>query len=135
MSTTRIQKRRSIQQEDTENISGGLISPVLVGDEVQVDQDVMIAGPSSTKSPRIRNSIFENLRASLKDEITSEIKTLLAEPQKEILKLLKPKTNEDFRKEPEVQLENETRRKETILPKTTNYTLVITRFVLNVSKE
>ena len=52
----------------------GLISPVLVGNEILVDQDVMIAGPSSAKSPRIKQGIFENLRDSLKDEITSEIK-------------------------------------------------------------
>ena len=109
MSTTRSQKRSNTQQESAENVSGGVISAVLVRDEIQVDQDVMVAGPSSAKSPRIENSIFENLRASLKDEITSEIKTLLVESQKKILKLLKPKTNESVVDEPEDEPENETR--------------------------
>ena len=35
MSTTRSQKRRNIQEESTENVSEGLISPVLVGDDIQ----------------------------------------------------------------------------------------------------
>ena len=86
-----------------------MISPVLVGDDTQVDQDVMVAGPSSAKNPRIESNILENLRASLKDEITSEVKTLLIEAQKELLKLLEPKTNENIREEPEDELENETR--------------------------
>ena len=109
MSTTRSQKRRNIQLEGTENGTEGLISPVLVGDETQVDQDVMVAGPSSAKTPRIENSILENQRASLRDEITSQVETLLIEPQKEILKLLKPKANENIREEPEDELENQTR--------------------------
>ena len=90
MPTTRSQKTRNIQQVSTENESEGLTSPVLVGDEVQGNQDVMVAGPSSAKSPRIENSIFENLRASFEDEITSENKTLLVESEKKVLELLKP---------------------------------------------
>ena len=52
---------------------------------------------------------MEGLRASLKDEITSEIKILLAESQRELRKLLKPKTNENTREEFENESENETR--------------------------
>ena len=59
----------------------------------------MIAGPSSAKSPRIENSILESFRASLKDETTSEIMNLLAESQKEMLKLLGPKTSQNVREE------------------------------------
>ena len=95
-----LEAKRGEEHKSTDNVSEGLISPVLVGQEIQVEQDVMVEGPSSAKSPRIESSILENLRASLKDEITSEIKTLLVEFQKEILKLLKPKTNESVREEP-----------------------------------
>ena len=51
-----------------------------------MDQEIDVAGPSRPKSPRIESSFLENLRASLK-EITSEIKSLLVESQKEMLKL------------------------------------------------
>ena len=72
-------------------------------------QDVNIAGPSRPKSPRIENSFVESLRASLKEEITSEIKNLLVESQKEMLKLSKPKTRESIRENIEEETENETR--------------------------
>ena len=64
MSTTRSQRRNNFQQESAENVSEGLISPVLVGDKIQVDQDVSVPGPSIAKSPRIDNSNLENVRAS-----------------------------------------------------------------------
>ena len=67
------------------------------------------AGPSRPKSPRIENSLLENLRASLKEEITSEIKNLLIESQKEMLELLKPKTRENIRDNFDEETENETR--------------------------
>ena len=81
MSTTRSQKRRIAQQESTENVSESLISPVLARDEIQTDQNILVAGPSCVKSPRVKNSALESLRASLKDEITSENKTLLVGSQ------------------------------------------------------
>ena len=65
--------------------------------------------PSRPKSPRIENSFLESLRASLKDEITSEIKTLLAESQREMLKLLKPETRGSIRENTEEEVEEETR--------------------------
>ena len=76
MSTTRNQKRKNNQQESTENVSEGFVSPIMVNISCPVDQDVSVAGP---KSPRIENSFLENLRASLKEKITSEIKNLLGE--------------------------------------------------------
>ena len=82
------QKRRNDQQESTENVSETINSPVLVGNADLSDQDVAIAGPSSTKYPRIENSVLEGLRASLKEKMTSEIRSLLAESQRELLKLL-----------------------------------------------
>ena len=68
-----------------------------------------MSGPSRPKSPRIENSLLESLRASLKDEITSEIKTLLAESQREMLKLLKPETRGNVRENIEGEIEEETR--------------------------
>ena len=77
MFTTRSQKSRIAHQESIDNnVSEGLISPVLMESGVQADQDAMVVGPSDGKSPRIENNALEGLRASLKDEITSEIKIL-----------------------------------------------------------
>ena len=109
MSTTRSQKRRNVQQEISNTVCEGLISPVLSEDDTCVAQDVQEAGPSNPESPRIENSIIERLRISLKDEITSEIKNLLVESQKEMLSLLKFRANANSREEPENKPENETR--------------------------
>ena len=97
MSTARSQKRKNIQQENSENVSDGFVSPVVREDLCLSEQDVSTAGPSKPKSPRIENSLLESLRASLKEEITSEIKNLLIECQKEMMKLLKPETRENVR--------------------------------------
>ena len=109
MSTTRSQKRKNDQQEGDRNVSEGFVSPIVMGNPWSSNQDVEVAGPSRPKSPRIENSLLENLRASLKEEITSEIKNLLIESQKEILELLKPKTREDIRDNFDEETENETR--------------------------
>ena len=66
-------------------------------------------GSFKTKSSQDRNSLLVSLRASLKDEITSEIKSILIESQKKMLKLLKPKTGENMRDNMEEGTENETR--------------------------
>ena len=108
MSTTRSQKRKNDQQESDRNVSEGFVSPV-VGNPCFPEQDVEVAGPSKPKSPRIENSLLESLRASLKEEITSEIKNLLIESQKEMLKLLKPETKESARDNVDEEAENETR--------------------------
>ena len=89
-STTRSQKRKNAQREADDNVSEGFVSPIAVENSHSPNQDVDVAGPSGPKSPRISNSLLENLRASLNEEITSEIKNLLIESQKEMLKLLKP---------------------------------------------
>ena len=109
MSTTRSQKRRNDQQNTSENVSEGLISPIVVGNPCPSNQDDEVAGPSKPKSPRIENSLLESLRASLKEEITSEIKNLLIECQKEMLKLLKPETRGIIRENTEEEVEEETR--------------------------
>ena len=106
MSTTRSQKRRNDQQEGDRNVSEGFVSPIVMENPCSSNQ---VAGPSRPKSPRIENSLLENLRASLKEEITSEIKNLLIESQKEMLKLLKAETRENVRGNFDEETENETR--------------------------
>ena len=109
MSTTRSQKRRNNQQEANESVSEGFVSPVIVENSCPLDQDVSGAGPSKPKSPRVEGSFLKSLRASLKEEITSEIKNLLVESQREMLKLLKPETRENITENAEEETENETR--------------------------
>ena len=109
MSTTRSQKRRNDQQGCGRNVSEGFVSPIGTENHCSPNQDVEVAGPSRPKSPRIENSLLESLRASLKEEITSEIKNLLIESQKEMLELLKPKTRENIRDNFDEETENETR--------------------------
>ena len=89
MSNTRSQKRRNNQQDAIESVSEGFVSPVILENSCPSCQDSSVAGPSKPKSPRIEGSLLENLRASLKEEITSEIKNLLVESQRETLRLLK----------------------------------------------
>ena len=109
MSTTRSQKRKNTQQEAGDIVSEGFISPINMENSSPLGQYVEIAGPSRPKSPRVEGSFMENLRSSLKDEITSEIKTLLLESQKEMLRLLKPETRENVRNLVTEEPENETR--------------------------
>ena len=109
MSTTRSQKRRNIQQENSENVSEGFVSPILLENPCSLVQDADLEGPSRPKSPRVENSALESLRATLREEITSEVKNLLIESQKELLKLLKPETRENVRENIEEETENETR--------------------------
>ena len=107
--STRSQKRIKIPQACCKNVSEIVSSPILVENVESSDQDASVAGSSSAKSPRIENSVLEGLRTSLKEEITSEIKGLLAESQKELLKLLKSKPNESIREQGDNALENEPR--------------------------
>ena len=95
--STRRQKIKNNQQENLEGVSESLAAPVLVENLKPVEQDVTVAVPSNAKSTRIGNSVFESLRASLKKELTFEIKGILLESQRELLKLLKPKTGENIR--------------------------------------
>ena len=81
----------------------------MVEDSELLDQDVSATGPSSANSLRIENSVLESLCASLREEITSEVKALLMQSQKEMVKLLNSKTGESVREEDENDLENQTR--------------------------
>ena len=109
MSTTRSQKRKNNQQENSGSVSEYLVSSILTENNHSVDQDVGSLGPSRAKSPRVGNSVLESLRTSLKDEITFELKCFLADSQKERLRLLKTKTNTNVREEPDEDTENETK--------------------------
>ena len=109
MSYARSQKRRNNQQESTEKLSEGLVPPIVLKNGCQLDQDVCIAGPSSAKSPRVENNFLESLRTSLKDEITSDVRNLIIESQKEMLKLLRPKTGENVRENIGEEQDNENR--------------------------
>ena len=109
MSTTRSQKRKNTQREVDDNVSEGFVSPINTENSHPLDQNVELAGPSRPKSPRVENSFLESIRSSLKEEITSEIKTLLLESQKEMLKLLRPETRENVRDHVSEEPENETR--------------------------
>ena len=109
MSTTRSQKRRYVQQEGDRNVSEGFVSPIVMENPCSSNQDVEVAGPSRPNLPRIENCLLENRRASLKEEITSEIKNLLIESQKEMLELLRLETRESVRDNFDEETENETR--------------------------
>ena len=111
MSTTRSQKqkRRNDQQEGDRDVSEGFVSPIVMEIPCSSNQNVEVVGPSRPKSPRIENSLMENLIASLKEEITSEIKNLLIESQNKMLELLKPKTKENIRDNFDEETENESR--------------------------
>ena len=101
--------KRVKKQESTENVNETIIPSVLVENIDLRDQDVIVAEQSSAKSIRLEKSVLEVLKASLKKKTTSEIRGLLAEFQKELLKLLKPKTNENIREQNENALESESR--------------------------
>ena len=59
--SSRSQTRRNVQQESAENVSKTITSPVLVENVDLVEQDVVVAEPSSAKSARIENiESFEN---------------------------------------------------------------------------
>ena len=109
MSTTRSQKRKNAQREADDNVSEGFVSPINMENSHPLDQNIELAGPSKPKSPRVENSFLESIRSSPKEEISSEIKTLLLESQKEMLKLLKPETRENIKDHVSEELENETR--------------------------
>ena len=105
--STRSQKRRNNQLKNSQDNSEIVSSPIFVKNVESSDQNALVAGPFSDKSPRIENSVLEGLRTSLKKEITSEKNGLLAECQRELLKLLKSKPNESIREQEDNSLENE----------------------------
>ena len=108
MSTTRSQKRKNTQREAEDNVSEGFISQINIKNSRSSNQDTDVAGPPRPKSPRVKNSFLESFRASLKEEITSEIENLLLESQRE-MKLLRSETGDNVRNSKVDETENETR--------------------------
>ena len=109
MSTTRSQKRRNTQRDAEDNVNEGFVSPINVDNSRSSNQETDVSGPSRPKSPRVENSLLESLRVSLKEAITSEIKNLLLESQKEMLKLLSSEKGENVRDNTVEETESETR--------------------------
>ena len=103
------QKLRNNQQKNTEIVNETITSPVLEENADLGDQEVVVAGTSSAKFPKIENRVLKALRAPLKEKTTSEIRGLLVESQSKRLKLLKPKTNENVIEQDENTLEGEPR--------------------------
>ena len=59
MSTTRSQKRRNNQQEGTESVSEGLVSPILVENVCHLNQDVSIAVLLDQNLPKLKIAFRE----------------------------------------------------------------------------
>ena len=81
-----------------------MVSPNVVENEGSIDQ---VASPSCAKFPKVENNTLESLRDSLREEIPSEIKNLLAECQSKLLKLRKPDTRECINEEEERSFDSE----------------------------
>ena len=90
------------QQKITENSDETLVFSLLSENVVREEQEVMVA-----KSPGIEYSVLESLRATLKEEITSQIRGVLIESQNELLKMLKPISKGNETKENEQNQEKE----------------------------
>ena len=87
-----------------------MVSLTVVENERPVGQDVLLESPFRAKTTWVENSSLESLKASLEAELTSEIKNLLAEYQKELLKFIEPKVGECINEDEETSLESEIRR-------------------------
>ena len=87
-------------------MSETIVSPVLEENvDLGEEPDFLVVGPSRTKSHMMENSTLESESFFKKKEITSEIKGMLIQSQKEVLKLLKPKTRENENEETEATSE------------------------------
>ena len=54
MSTTRSQKRKNTQQGNSENVSDGFVSPVVVGNPCFSEQDASTAGLRNQNPPELK---------------------------------------------------------------------------------
>ena len=87
--TTRSQKRKAAAERASEEFVAS------IGENNQPEN--VIAGPS--KSPKVQPENLEEIKTSLRNDIMSDLAKLLAESQKEIMKLVEPST-----KKPSVHL-------------------------------
>ena len=86
--TTRSQKRKAV----AEMVSGEFEASVAGNNQ----PEILIAGPS--KSPRVQPENLDEIKTSLRKEIMSDLAKMLAENQKEMLKVIAP-----VNKKPSVQ--------------------------------
>ena len=78
--TTRIQKTEAV----AELVSGEIETPIVENNQ----SENLIAGPSN--SPRVQPENLEEVKSSLRKEILSDLAKMLAENQKQIMKLIVP---------------------------------------------
>ena len=82
--TTRSQKRKTT----VEAASVSLETPIDENNQIEK----LVAWPS--KSPKIHSEYLDDIKTSLRKEITSDLTKILAENQKEMLKLIAPARKE-----------------------------------------
>ena len=81
--STRSQKRKAVE----ELVSGEFDSNIVKNNNLEIEQ---VPGPSKGKSPKIRVENVNEIKSSLKSEILADLAKILAENQKEMLKMVEP---------------------------------------------
>ena len=81
--STRSQKRKAIE----ELVSGEFDSNIVNPNNLEIEQ---VPGPSKEKSPKLRVENVNEIKTSLKSEILADLAKILAENQKEMLKMIEP---------------------------------------------
>ena len=81
--STRSQKRKAVE----ELVSGEFDSNIVNNNNLEIEQ---VPGPSKEKSPKIRIENVNEIKSSLKSEILADLTKILAENQKEMLKMIEP---------------------------------------------
>ena len=66
---TRSQRRKNNQQESAENVREIFVYAIVEEKESLGKQDVLVAGPSNSKSPRVETSILKRTRMELPPDI------------------------------------------------------------------
>ena len=81
--STRSQKRKAVE----ELASGEFDSNIVNTNNLEIEQ---VPGPSKEKSPKLRAENVNEIKSSLKSEILADLAKILAENQKEMLKMIEP---------------------------------------------
>ena len=96
-------------QQVVEVIRPNLVSPGLVETVDPKEQDVLIVDSACPKYLTVERSELERMRASLKDEIKSEIQSVFLAFRKKLFKLPKPRIEDNIAENLEPVQENVTR--------------------------
>ena len=75
MLTTRSQKRRNNQQESTESVSEGFVSPIVVENSFALDQDAVVAGPSEPVLKLLKPETRGNIKKNIEEETENETRS------------------------------------------------------------